>query len=52
MSPFSPILNRLEVGEVGEKVNIDSLLLISIGGFLGFFSILYFIVGFPSFYSR
>jgi len=37
MSFFSPILNRRGVGEGGEKVNIDSLSLISIGGFFLFF---------------
>jgi len=33
MSSFSPILNRLGEGEGGEKVDIDSSSLISIGGF-------------------
>ena len=49
-SLFPPALNRPGVGEGGEKVNVDSLSLISIGGYLGFFGILYFIGGFPSFY--
>jgi hypothetical protein len=52
---FSPVLNRLGEREGPEKVNvdIDSLSLISIGGFfLGLLGlgILYLIGGFPSFY--
>jgi hypothetical protein len=50
---FSPILNRLGEGEGGEKVDVEPLLLISIGGFfldlLGL-GILYLIGGFPSLY--
>ena len=53
MSSFSPVLNRLGEGEGGEKVDIDSSLHISMGGFfldlLGL-SILCLIGGFPSFY--
>jgi len=50
MSFFSPILNRPGVKEGGEKVNINSLSLISIRGFFGFLSILYLIRGFTSFF--
>ena len=39
---FSPILNRLGVGEGGEKVNIDSSSLISIGGYCFFLGLLGF----------
>jgi len=33
MPSFSPVLNRLGEGEGREKVDVDSLSLISIGGF-------------------
>jgi len=40
MSSFSPILNGPGEGKGGEKVNIESSLLISIGGF--FLDLLYY----------